>query len=79
MPDLTLHAGGVLAERLRAVVTAVGWDAGVTASVGGAPILDGGDVEIVLHRADEGMYRAKISGGDRVDACLTGGDGRTVC
>jgi diguanylate cyclase (GGDEF)-like protein len=69
----------MLAERLRAVVAAVGRDAGVTASVGVAPILDGDDIEVVLHRADEGMYRAKSSGGDRVDACPAGGVGRTVC
>jgi diguanylate cyclase (GGDEF)-like protein len=70
--------GDVLAERLRAVVALAGERSGVTASVGVTPILDGDDVEAVLHRADEGMYRAKTSGGDRVDACTHRGVGSTV-
>jgi diguanylate cyclase (GGDEF)-like protein len=60
--------GNTLAERLRSVVAAVGAESGVTASVGVAPIRAGDDMEAVLHRADEGMYRAKSTGGDRVDA-----------
>ena len=64
-PDLT---GESLAERLRAAVAARGAARGVTASVGLAALEVGDDVESVLHRADEGMYRAKTAGGDRVDA-----------
>ena len=64
-PDLP---GAVLAERLRAAVAAVGAGRGVTASVGVVTLSAGDDVEAVLHRADEAMYRAKSSGGDRVDA-----------
>jgi diguanylate cyclase (GGDEF)-like protein len=64
-PDLS---GEVLAERLRAAVAGVGADRGVTASVGVATLAAGDDVEAVLHRADEAMYRAKSSGGNRVDA-----------
>jgi diguanylate cyclase (GGDEF)-like protein len=64
-PQMT---GEVLAERLRSVVARAGRRSGVTASVGVAPIEGGDDMEAVLHRADEGMYRAKSSGGDRVDA-----------
>jgi diguanylate cyclase (GGDEF)-like protein len=64
-PDLP---GEVLAERLRAAVAGVGADHGVTASVGVTTLGAGDDVEAVLHRADEAMYRAKTSGGDRVDA-----------
>jgi diguanylate cyclase (GGDEF)-like protein len=64
-PDLS---GDVLAERLRAAVAVVGADRGVTASVGVATLASGDDLEAVLHRADEAMYRAKTSGGDRVDA-----------
>ena len=60
--------GDTLAERLRSVVAAVGAESGVTASVGVAPIRAGDDMEAVLHRADEGMYRAKSTGGNRVDA-----------
>ena len=63
-PDLS---GEVLAERLRVAVSAVGDDRGVTASIGVATLSAGDDVEAVLHRADEAMYRAKTSGGDRVD------------
>jgi diguanylate cyclase (GGDEF)-like protein len=67
-PDLS---GEVLAERLRAAVAVVGADRGVTASVGVATLSAGDDLEAVLHRADEAMYRAKSSGGDRVDASGT--------
>jgi diguanylate cyclase (GGDEF)-like protein len=63
-PDLPEH---VLAERLRAAVADVGAARGVTASVGLAAVLPGDDVEAVLHRADQAMYRAKSAGGDRVD------------
>ena len=62
------HSGELLAERLRAAVAAVGAARGVTASIGVATLSAGDDVETVLHRADEAMYRAKTSGGDRVDA-----------
>jgi diguanylate cyclase (GGDEF)-like protein len=64
-PDLT---GAALAERVRAAVAARGAARGVTASVGLAGLEAGDDVEAVLHRADEGMYRAKTAGGDRIDA-----------
>jgi len=64
-PDLS---GELLAERLRAAVAAVGGSRGVTASVGVATLAAGDDIEAVLHRADEAMYRAKTLGGDRVDA-----------
>ncbi len=60
--------GDTLGERLRAVVAAVGVESGVTASVGVAPLRAGDDTEAVLHRADAGMYRAKTTGGNRVDA-----------
>jgi diguanylate cyclase (GGDEF)-like protein len=60
-------SGAVLAERLRAAVAAVGAGRGVTASIGVATLGAHDDVEAVLHRADEAMYRAKSSGGDRVD------------
>jgi diguanylate cyclase (GGDEF)-like protein len=63
-PDLP---GELLAERLRAAVVGVGAEHGVTASIGVATLWAGDDVEAVLHRADEAMYRAKTSGGDRVD------------
>jgi diguanylate cyclase (GGDEF)-like protein len=70
-PDLS---GAILAERLRAAVAAVGGDHGVTASIGVATLSARDDVEAVLHRADEAMYRAKTSGGDRIDTA----DGSTV-
>jgi diguanylate cyclase (GGDEF)-like protein len=63
-PDLS---GEALAERLRTAVAGVGAEHGVTASIGVATLSAEDDVEAVLHRADEAMYRAKTSGGDRVD------------
>ena len=63
-PELS---GEVLAERLRAAVAVRGAAHGVTASVGLAAVEPGDDVESVLHRADEAMYRAKTAGGDRAD------------
>ena len=73
-PELS---GETLAERLRAAVAGVGADHGVTASVGVTTLLPGDDVEAVLHRADEAMYRAKTSGGDRVDSSSTSPVGRS--
>ncbi|MCV2489937.1 GGDEF domain-containing protein [Geodermatophilus sp. YIM 151500] len=64
-PDLPAER---LAERLRAAVAAAGARAGVTASVGTTEVRDGDDLEALLHRADEAMYRAKAEGGDRVVA-----------
>jgi diguanylate cyclase (GGDEF)-like protein len=55
-----------LAERLRSAVAAVGAGAGVTASVGVALIHPDDDADLLLHRADAAMYRAKTAGGDRV-------------
>ena len=69
-PELT---GEALAERLRAAVAARAGAQGVTASVGLATLEPGDDVESVLHRADEAMYRAKTAGGDRADV-RDGGD-----
>jgi diguanylate cyclase (GGDEF)-like protein len=63
-PGATAEA---LAERLRAAVAGRGAAHGVTASVGLATLEPGDDVESVLHRADEAMYRAKSAGGDRAD------------
>ena len=63
-PELT---GEALAERLRTAVAARGAARGVTASIGLAGIEAVDDVESVLHRADEAMYRAKSAGGDRAD------------
>ena len=69
-PELT---GEALAERLRAAVAARAGAQGVTASVGLATLETGDDVESVLHRADEAMYRATTAGGDRADV-RDGGD-----
>ena len=69
-PELT---GEALAERLRAAVAARAGARGVTASVGLATLEPGDDVESVLHRADEAMYRAKTAGGNRADV-RGGGD-----
>lgn len=60
--------GAQVAERVRAAVAAVGRSRGVTASVGAAVVRRGEDVHDLLHRADTAMYRAKASGGDRVEA-----------
>ena len=59
--------GETLADRLRVAVAVSGARHGVTASLGLATLEPGDDVESVLHRADEAMYRAKTAGGDRAD------------
>jgi diguanylate cyclase (GGDEF)-like protein len=61
-------SGEMLADRLRAVVAAVGRASGVTASVGVAEIESGDDVEDLMYRVDAAMYRSKSAGGDRVTA-----------
>jgi diguanylate cyclase (GGDEF)-like protein len=55
-----------LAERLREAVGVAGARYRVTASVGVAEIEPGDDVEVLMHRADVAMYRAKSVGGDQV-------------
>jgi diguanylate cyclase (GGDEF)-like protein len=57
-----------LAERLRTAVAEAGRHCGVTASVGVALVDRADDVNLLLHRADAAMYRAKTSGGNRVTA-----------
>jgi diguanylate cyclase (GGDEF)-like protein len=57
-----------LAERLRTAVAEAGRNCGVTGSVGVALVDRADDVNILLHRADAAMYRAKTSGGNRVTA-----------
>jgi diguanylate cyclase (GGDEF)-like protein len=57
-----------LAERLRTAVAEAGRGCGVTASVGVALVDRADDVNLLLHRADAAMYRAKTSGGNRVTA-----------
>jgi diguanylate cyclase (GGDEF)-like protein len=57
-----------LAERLRRAVAGAGDGVGVTASVGVAVIHPGDDADLLLHRADAAMYRAKTAGGNRVTA-----------
>jgi diguanylate cyclase (GGDEF)-like protein len=57
-----------LAERMRQAVAAAGRDVGVTASVGVAVVEASDDVNLLLHRADAAMYRAKSAGGNRVTA-----------
>ena len=66
-PDLP---GELLAERLRAAVAVVGAGRGVTASIGVTTLSGGDDVEAVLRRADEAVYRARTSGGDGVDVSV---------
>ncbi len=55
-----------VAERLRAAVARTGADTGVTASVGAVVPTPGEALEVVLHRADLAMYRAKSEGGNGV-------------
>ena len=57
-----------LAERLRGAVAAAGAPSGVTASVGVALVFPEDDADLLLHRADAAMYRAKTAGGNRVTA-----------
>jgi diguanylate cyclase (GGDEF)-like protein len=57
---------GALAERLRGAVAAAGASSGVTGSVGVALVFPDDDADLLLHRADAAMYRAKTAGGNRV-------------
>jgi diguanylate cyclase (GGDEF)-like protein len=61
----------ILAERLRGAVAEAGRHCGVTASVGVAFVDPADDVNLLLHRADAAMYRAKTSGGNRVTTPVT--------
>jgi diguanylate cyclase (GGDEF)-like protein len=61
-----VYPPGMLAERLRDAVALAGAADGVTASVGVALIFPGDDADLLLHRADAAMYRAKTAGGNRV-------------
>jgi diguanylate cyclase (GGDEF)-like protein len=65
--NLTVDADE-LAERLCQAVAVAGRDCGVTASVGVALVEPSDDVNLLLHRADAAMYRAKSAGGNRVTA-----------
>jgi diguanylate cyclase (GGDEF)-like protein len=62
----TSFPADALAERLRGAVAAAGAPAGVTASVGVALVFPEDDADLLLHRADAAMYRAKTAGGNRV-------------
>jgi diguanylate cyclase (GGDEF)-like protein len=69
-PGCDVAAGAELAERLRACVSAshIGWANGsveVTVSLGVASSMGGG-VAALLRAADEALYRAKLSGRNRV-------------
>jgi diguanylate cyclase (GGDEF)-like protein len=59
---------GRLVDRVREAVSDAGRRYGVTASVGMAEIEPGEDVEVLMHRADIAMYRAKTGGGSAVRA-----------
>jgi diguanylate cyclase (GGDEF)-like protein len=62
------HDADELAERLRTAISDAGGSCGVTGSVGVALVQPDDDVNLLLHRADAAMYRAKTSGGNRVTA-----------
>lgn len=68
-PECDLDCAAILARRLRERVAAHGFlEAGqVTISLGVAAILPEDDVQQVVSRADEALYRAKQNGRDRVE------------
>ena len=69
-----LPAALELAERLRASVAGFGFGHGepVTVSIGVAQVRQGDDVDALLARADEALYRAKDAGRDRVEPASAG-------
>jgi two-component system cell cycle response regulator len=81
MPETTLAAAMVVAERLRAAVAVepfllhgTGKKIPVTVSIGVAVAADTGDtVDKLLNRADEALYAAKNSGRNRVVSHAAGG------
>lgn len=58
-----------LAGRLVAAVRERLGNAGVTASIGIAPLTNGSKLELALEAADRAMYNSKRKGGDRVTIC----------
>jgi len=76
LPDTDEDAAGPMAERLRTTVDAVrvptsGGMLSVTVSLGWATWEADEDVDSLVHRADEALYRAKQAGRDRVRAAAT--------
>ncbi len=76
--DTSGHLQG-LADRLHLAVTGCtlevdGHLIGLRCSVGGALSTPGDDVETLVHRADQALYKAKAQGGDQV--CLAGSVGQ---
>ncbi len=70
LPGANIHAGAVVAERVRAALGAALIDhvGRVTARFGVATMSAGESIEELVKRADEGLYTAKESGRDRVVA-----------
>jgi len=71
LPETSMESARVLAERLRADIEALPFDAGgrafrVTASLGIAGYAAGEELETLLVRADGALYAAKESGRNRV-------------
>ena len=73
LADVNVTVGAdELAERLCRAVAIAGRTCGVTASVGVALVEPSDDVNVLLHRADAAMYRAKSAGGNRITALPVG-------
>jgi diguanylate cyclase (GGDEF)-like protein len=71
VPDVDAAGLQTVAERLRSVIAELPTIASVgqvTASFGTTLIQPGDDMESVLQRVDEALYRAKQQGGNRVEA-----------
>jgi diguanylate cyclase (GGDEF)-like protein len=72
LPDTEIDQATVVADRLVRVIRSVGEEIDparpVTVSVGVAMAKPEDDVTVLLNAADEGCYRAKQAGGDRLEA-----------
>ena len=67
-PDLDLKKAGVLAERLRLIISEIkfSFNASVSASFGIVEVNPEDDVDMVMHLVDQAMYHAKKSGRNRI-------------
>jgi diguanylate cyclase (GGDEF)-like protein len=70
LPETAMPGARTLGERLVAAVAALSLDSGptVTISVGAAELTPGDDLDNLMIRADQCLYRAKAQGRNRLVA-----------